>query len=465
MPPEAQDDLRAASSPLSKRRHETDGREAPGLTGGNHGFDRTGLARAERPPHGASRCPQERHARLAWWLCVAFVFAVPWENAIHVQNIGRISKALGLATLVVWAVSVVARGRLRQPGAFQKAYFLFLIWSGLSVFWSLDPSTSVRGFVTYTEIFGLMLILWDLCETETDVKTCLQAYVLGAYITCFSLLVSFFTAPPERFPGHQRFQALGFDRRDRAHPRDRRTGGLVSGREPGVASPSRRAHAQLRIRTVSSVRARADRDARCDDREHPDRAVRALVPSARARRDTCDRLDGAPRRHRGRHLDSAPRAALSHRDHDDDRRRRRRRAQRSVGYLERVHRRVSRAAAHGGRPRRTPGGDSDREGGAQHLRLRTGRDRDGRLPAPREPDRRRRPSGAAPAGLERLVLVHTARCGRYRGVSLSLEDSKSLWIFLSLAVASAAAAASKRRAVADREEQAVRRAQIAAEAR
>ena len=148
---------------------------------------------------------------VAWWLVVAFVFAVPWENAIHVDNIGRISKVLGLATVCLWAISVAVRGRLRQPGAFQKAYFLFLIWNGLTVFWSLDPSTSARGFVTYTEIFGLLLILWDLCETETDVKTCLQAYVLGAYITCFSLLVTFFTAPPQRFPGHHRFQALGFE--------------------------------------------------------------------------------------------------------------------------------------------------------------------------------------------------------------------------------------------------------------
>jgi len=66
--------------------------------------------------------------RLAFWLTVGFIFTVPWEAAIQVGSIGRVSRALGLVAAAVWAVSVVTRGRLRQPDTFVKAYFLFLVW-------------------------------------------------------------------------------------------------------------------------------------------------------------------------------------------------------------------------------------------------------------------------------------------------------------------------------------------------
>ena len=403
---------------------------------------------------------------LAWWLCVAFVFAVPWENAIHVENIGRISKALGLATVAVWAVSVAARGRLRQPGAFQKAYFLFLIWSGLSVFWSLDPSTSARGFVTYTEIFGLVLILWDLCETETDVKTCLQAYVLGAYITCFSLLVSFFTAPPERFPGHQRFQALGFE-----------TDGIaliLATAAPAAwylaASPGSRRPPAVRMLNYAYVPLALFALVLTGTRG----ATIASIPTAlfvlwslrRARAGTRVIAWTALLAAIAVVIWIAPREQLSR-----------------IGTATTI---------------------ADAEGGALSGRLGIWSESiDAFLERPLtgiglDGHRAATPTGKEAHNTYVSVLAETGMVGflllvslivavvlqvRHRrgwnawywytqlavvaigAVSLSLEDSKSLWIFLSLAVASAAAAASKRRAVADREEQAVRRAQIAAEAR
>ena len=381
-------------------------------------------------------------------------------------NIGRISKALGLATLAVWAVSVAARGRLRQPGAFQKAYFLFLIWSGLSVFWSLDPSTSARGFVTYTEIFGLMLILWDLCETETDVKTCLQAYVLGAYITCFSLLVSFFTAPPERFPGHQRFQALGFE-----------TDGIaliLATAAPAAwylaASPGSRRPPAVRMLNYAYVPLALFALVLTGTRG----ATIASIPTAlfvlwslrRARAGTRVIAWTALLAAIAVVIWIAPREQLSR-----------------IGTATTI---------------------ADAEGGALSGRLGIWSESiDAFLERPLtgiglDGHRAATPTGKEAHNTYVSVLAETGMVGflllvslivavvlqvRHRrgwnawywytqlavvaigAVSLSLEDSKSLWIFLSLAVASAAAAASKRRAVADREEQAVRRAQIAAEAR
>jgi O-antigen ligase len=147
---------------------------------------------------------------LTYWIGIAFVFAVPWENALHVSHIGRVSKVLGLAMMAVWVLSVLARGRLRRPGAFQKAYFLFLIWNGMTLYWSVDSHATSLGFRTYTEIFFLLLIFWDLFDREGAIEAALQAYVLGAFVTSSSIIVKYATAPSARFPAHERINALGY---------------------------------------------------------------------------------------------------------------------------------------------------------------------------------------------------------------------------------------------------------------
>lgn len=145
-----------------------------------------------------------------FWLTVAFVFTVPWEAAIRIGALGRGSRLLGLVAAVVWTISVLLRGRIRRLDAFVKAYFLFLLWNGLTVLWSIAPSTSFSGFLTYTQLFAMILILWDLIETERQIDTVLQAFVIGAYVSCASVVVNWLTAPPTNFPEHQRINALGF---------------------------------------------------------------------------------------------------------------------------------------------------------------------------------------------------------------------------------------------------------------
>lgn len=144
------------------------------------------------------------------WLSLLFVFSVPWENAIQIGHIGRASKALGYLTVIVWGLGVLANKRLRKPDSLHQAYLLFLIWNGLTLYWSLDPAATVDAFVTYLETFGLLLLFWDLYDREVLVKAALQAYVIGAFVAGGSIIVNYLTAPPARFPEHERISALGY---------------------------------------------------------------------------------------------------------------------------------------------------------------------------------------------------------------------------------------------------------------
>jgi O-antigen ligase len=148
---------------------------------------------------------------LAFGLAVVFIFTVPWEAAIHIATIGRLSKALGLVAGLVWVISAIGRGRIRGPIALHGAFFAFALWSGLTFFWSLDPRASLGGFVTYMQVFLLLLMVWDLFDSAPKIVSGLQAYVAGAYIAAGSVILNFLTRDPVRFPGHQRFAALGFE--------------------------------------------------------------------------------------------------------------------------------------------------------------------------------------------------------------------------------------------------------------
>jgi O-antigen ligase len=72
------------------------------------------------------------------------------------------------------------------------------------------PGTTWHGFLTYTQLFLMVLMLWDLLDTPRKIETAVQAYVLGAFITAGSVIANYVNAPGARFPSHDRINALGY---------------------------------------------------------------------------------------------------------------------------------------------------------------------------------------------------------------------------------------------------------------
>jgi O-antigen ligase len=137
--------------------------------------------------------------RAAYWLTVALVFTLPWENVTDIQGLGTISRIVGLGAAAVWALALLGTRTVRPPTAAHGVAFLFVVWNGLSAIWSVDPAVSIGRFFTFAQLLVLIYILWDTTTTYRDLRTILQAYVFGAWVTVISLLYQYFVYGPAQY--------------------------------------------------------------------------------------------------------------------------------------------------------------------------------------------------------------------------------------------------------------------------
>lgn len=155
--------------------------------------------------------------KIAFWLSLSLIFTIPWENLIELGPDGTISLGIGLGVAAFWGGTVLFTGRLRRFQLFHLIFFLFLLWTMLSVMWSLSISATVDRIQTYAQLFIMGLIFWDLYTTERALKIALQTYVLGAYVSVISLLVNYVSGLNESGNAEravQRFSATGFNSDD-----------------------------------------------------------------------------------------------------------------------------------------------------------------------------------------------------------------------------------------------------------
>ena len=149
--------------------------------------------------------------KLAYRATLAFIMTIPLENTLEVPGLGRVSRVMGLLSGLVWLVAVARRGGLRRPHPFHGAFALFLVWGGLTLFWSVDPRSSASGFITLVQIFGMLIIIWDLIRTRPQIEAALQAFVLGAGISAVGIIRGYVTSPRPLFPAHERYTIGSFE--------------------------------------------------------------------------------------------------------------------------------------------------------------------------------------------------------------------------------------------------------------
>ncbi len=131
---------------------------------------------------------------VAFWFSLILIFVIPLENVALVPGLGRISRIAGLLAAALWVIMVIMTRKMSKPRPVHVAIVLFVLWNALSVLWSIDVDESFERFMTYMQLFGMVLIITDLYASPKALHAGLQAYVLGAYFGIASTIYSYFNA-------------------------------------------------------------------------------------------------------------------------------------------------------------------------------------------------------------------------------------------------------------------------------
>lgn len=146
--------------------------------------------------------------KIAFWLSLALIFTMPWENMIEFGMLGTMSHVVGFLLVGSWVASIGFTNKIRRPHEFHLVFAAYALWHFMSIIWTIDYQKTQIRFVTYIQLILLVYILWDLYVTPKEVKASLQAYVLGAWVSIGSLASNFMTGTKSSYT---RYTATGFD--------------------------------------------------------------------------------------------------------------------------------------------------------------------------------------------------------------------------------------------------------------
>ncbi len=129
--------------------------------------------------------------RITYWLAIILIFIVPWEDSFSVTTLGSLARLMGLIVAVFWAATMLVEGRFRKPHLFHVLVLVFFFWNFISIFWSLDPESTLQRIKTYSQIFLLMLIYWEVFQKPSELLSGLQAYIFGTYVLIASTIYNY----------------------------------------------------------------------------------------------------------------------------------------------------------------------------------------------------------------------------------------------------------------------------------
>jgi O-antigen ligase len=148
-------------------------------------------------------------AYAALWL---FVFVLPWEGVVRVNNMAIMSRATGMLAIGCAVFAVLSSGRLRRWHALHIAAFLFVLTAGFELLIYHFGTRLPDKFYTYVQLFLMIWMIWELAPSRNQVLGLLFAYVLGAYLASFQTLLVF----RRTGGGLRRYAAGGVDPNDLA---------------------------------------------------------------------------------------------------------------------------------------------------------------------------------------------------------------------------------------------------------
>jgi O-antigen ligase len=151
--------------------------------------------------------------RIAFYLLWVMVFSIPWEASMLWEDGSTVSRMTGYIALGAGLLAVALRGSIRRPTVLHFLLLGFVLYSGLSIVWSVDPMLTLQGAEARLRLFGMVLLVWELASESSHFRSLLRAYVFGSCIAIVGTVQSFLGGQPLHY---QRYAEEGVDPNDLA---------------------------------------------------------------------------------------------------------------------------------------------------------------------------------------------------------------------------------------------------------
>lgn len=154
--------------------------------------------------------------KLGFYALSLFFFTLPWQDIVTLPGGSAlsVSRLVGLVLIAAALAATLWRGRLRL-----RVPALTLVLTGLFCTWAVigslgntwSPIGSLIKASTFVQLAVMSVIIWQLCRSEAEHSTLLQAFVLGAYVVAGRIIYDFATNPfvPNSAQSMARYVGLG----------------------------------------------------------------------------------------------------------------------------------------------------------------------------------------------------------------------------------------------------------------
>jgi O-antigen ligase len=129
--------------------------------------------------------------KITFWLSLVLIFVIPWEDSITISTLGSIARLLGLAIAGLWFWTILSEGHFRKFHLFHGLVLVFFLLNIISYIWSPNAERTFERIKTYSQIFLLILIFWELYKKPADIKAGLQAYIFGSFVAIGSTISNY----------------------------------------------------------------------------------------------------------------------------------------------------------------------------------------------------------------------------------------------------------------------------------
>jgi O-antigen ligase len=133
---------------------------------------------------------------------------MPWQNGVVIPGFGTISRVVGIAAFLLGVLAVLDSGQLRFPELAHVLIALFVIWVGLTYFWSFSPWRTGVAIITYLQLLAMVCLVWQFAQTYREQVLLLRAVVLGTYVSCIATVVEYFQGT---YVYYHRYSGAGFN--------------------------------------------------------------------------------------------------------------------------------------------------------------------------------------------------------------------------------------------------------------